>query len=280
MQTAQSGVRSALRSKPSLLDISLQWRLMIYELLFSPLARRHRNVEYHFYDKTYEVTANVRKFRDRSTKKGRTAILRTCKRFHDEALPLLCQHANFIASLRPAFNPLDLSSHAGKLLAHAKKLELNISIAFPCQFAPTIEETEPPSTVSTKRRGSWNGGPSDGPNSSTTEAPKPFTRARRKSLASPAPTKMPHEMCFTTYLRRLESLLGAVNYGKSLRLLHIQIDNLDRSLNAQNMETILSHMEARLRVPETCRVVVHLERDAYYLVSHIRMVRFLDEIQL
>lgn len=229
---------------------------MIYEMLFSRLPGLHKIVKYHLCDKKYVVTTNARKFRRRRrrTRRGLTSILGTCKKVHDEALPFLCKHAKFIATLRPAPNPLDLSSPLDKHLAHAKTLKLNISIDCPCRIPQTLEETEPPSAARTARRGSWNGGPSVEAHNPTTDAPRPSTRTRRKTWTSAAPPKMSPEMRFATYLLRLDSLLGALEYGVNLRRLDIHIYNTDRTLNAQSLGAILSHMEARLRVREECCV--------------------------
>ncbi|KAG6354992.1 hypothetical protein INS49_004073 [Diaporthe citri] len=257
MQTPESGERWDSPSEPTFLDFPPELRLVIYELLFLPLVGRHPIVEYHICDKTYEVTTNVGRFRGPPTFTGLTSILGTCRQVHKEAQPLLCDYATFIVSLRPGSNPLNLSSDAARLLPHAKTLELNMSISFPCQFAPTTEETEPPCT----------------------DAPRPSTRTRRKTWASPAPAKKPPKICLTTYLRRLESLLGAFDHGGNLRRLDIQIDNLDRTLNRDTMDIILSHMETRLKVRENCRVEMHLEWHSWYLVNHWRVARFLDEIQ-
>lgn len=275
MQTQASGNPSASPSEPTFLGIPPELRLMIYELLFQPIVRRHPIVEYHLCDKTYEVTADASRVRGPRRLTGLNSILGTCKQVHREASPILYNHVTFIVSLRPGPNPLGLSSDAARLLPRAKTLELNVSISFPCQFAPTTEETEPPSTVSA----TWNGGPSVGPNGPNTDAAKPCTRTRRKTLANPAPAKMPPRLCLTTYLRRLESLLGAFNYGENLRRLDIQIDNLDRSLNGETMHFIFGHLETRLRVRENCRVEMHLEWYSWYCVDHWRVARFLDEIQ-
>lgn len=220
MQTQESGDTSSSPSEPTFLGIPPEMRLAIYGILFSPLTRLYDTVEYHLCDKKYQVTEDVHRFRREqrgkkgSTRPGLTSILGTCEKIHNEALPLLCKHAKFIASLRPASNPLDLSSRVDEHLAHARTLELNISLACPCQIPPKLEETS----------------------------------------ASPGPTTTPPEMYLDTYLGRLDSLLEALDYGKKLRHLDIQIDSIDRALNAQSMDTILSHMEARLRVREECCV--------------------------
>lgn len=285
METPQScGTSAYLASERTFLGIPAELRLIIYEFLFSPLAgHRHPSlVEYHFCDKTYDITEDIARFRGQARRyNGLTAILRTCQKVYDEALPLLCDHANFIivASLRPASSPLEISSSAGIQLAQAKTVQLEISLSSPCQFAPTFEETNHPSTASRTRRASWDGESSVGTSNLTTGAPKPFAKTRRKSWACPPPIKMPTQMCLKTYLHRLESLLEGFNHNKKMRSLDIKIDNTDRRLNDQSIDTILSHMGARLRVKDKCRVELSLDRCAWSLVSHLRIARFLHDIQ-
>lgn len=266
--------------EPHFMGIPKELRLMIYEFLFSELARRPNSppVKYHFCDKTCEITTNAGRFLGHRRMAGLTSILRTCRKVHEEAITSLYDSANIpriIVGLRPASASLDLPCAAGNLLAHAKRLKLNISISFPCQSTQQSGKARPPVAATTTRRASWNGWPSVGTKDSTTEAPRPSTRTRRKTWAGPVPTRA----CVVTYLRRLEALLHAFKYGKKLTHLDIYIENTERRLNAQSIDTILRHMEARLRVGTKCLLMLHLCPSVRTLVTDLQIARFLDEIQ-
>jgi hypothetical protein len=195
---------------------------------------------------------------------------------HDEALPLFYDLVKLIAALRPAANTLDLfSCGVGRRLHLAKTLELNISMAFPCRFAPNPEENGTPKVVTRTRRASWNGQSSAGMNYTLGDPCRPSTRARRKSWSGPAP----NQMCFETYLRRLEALLHAFNNGGNLRRLEIFIENTDQSLNSMRMNAILRRMGAKLRVSQDCIVVLHIDSLRISLVNSLQLSRFLKEIK-
>lgn len=272
MEPPNPGDRSSSSPKATFLGIPPEVRLEIYNHLFSDIAASlgpRLLFEYHFCDKTHEITMDTHRFLGGARTTGITPMLRTCKTILKEALSFLYNHARFVVSLRPSANPLDLSRGIGTQLAQAKSLALTISVAFPCQSFPNSE-------VKTRtRRNSWDGGSSVRPNDPAADAPGSSARTRSKSWDGPAPTRM----CFITYLRRLDALLEAFNHGENLSGLIIFLVNTDGRLTAQSIELILRHIEAGVRVGRKCHVVLYLDRLTEPLVRQDRIGRFLHWIQ-
>lgn len=272
MQKPNPGGWSPVASTATFLSIPAELRLATYNHLFSDIAATlgpRLLVEYHICDKTHEVTIDINRFHGQVRTTELTPMFRTCKTFHEEALPLLYNHVKFIVSLRPSEKPLHLSPVIRDQFAHAKLLALTISVAIPCQSVPNSE------VKTRKRRNSWDGGSSVTTNDPARDAPGSSTRTRSNSWAGPAPTRM----CFITYLRRLDALLQAFNHGENLRVLAIYVTNTDQRLTAQDIELILRHIEAGVKVGKKCYVVLYLDRQTERLVSHDRIGRFLHQIQ-
>lgn len=263
-----------LRSRYTFLHFPPELRLVIYEFLFSELSQRKMPpiLEYHLCTKAYEVTSRFQRMLGHPSIPVFTGILRTCRQVHNEALPLLYDHASLVAYLRPAGNELEFGPGVLRQLGLAKSLVVSISMAFPCQFAPKVV------TGPRKRRASWNGSSSIGARNPVTGPPSPPVRARLNSWAGPAPDKM----CFLQYLKRLGALLQSFHHGANLRRLDIIIDNKDASLDPQKVNSILGLMASRLRVRPGCIVTLHLDGRVMNLLglqSALRVTRFLDQIQ-
>lgn len=263
-----------LRGRYTFLDFPPELRLVIYEFLFSDLSQREFPpiVDYHLCTKAYEVTSRFERMLGHPSIPVFTGILRTCRLVHNEALPLLYDHAKLVADLRPAGNELEFGPGARRQLGLVKSLVMNISMAFPCKFAPKVV------TGPRTRRASWNGSSSVGANNSLTGPPSPSARARANSWTGAAPAKM----CFLQYLKRLGALLQSFHNGANLRRLDIIIDNKDASLDAQKVNSILGLMESRLRVRPVCIVTLHLDsrvKNELGLHSETRVSGFLDQIQ-
>lgn len=262
------------RRRYTFLDFPPELRLVIYAFLFSELSRRElpRVIEYHLCTKAYEVTSRFQRLLGHPSIPVFTGILRTCRRVHNEALPLLYEHAQLFTALRPAGNELELGPGVLRQLGLVKSLVMNISMAFPCKMAPKVV------TGPRKRRASWNGSSSTGAKNIVTGPPSPPVRARANSSAGLAPD----QMCFLQYLRRLEALLQSFQNGAKLRRLDIIIDNKDASLDPQKVNSILDLMASRLRVRPGCIITLHLDprvMNQLGLQSALRVSRFLDQIE-
>lgn len=263
-----------LRGRHKFLDFPPELRLVIYAFLFSELSQRELppSVGYHLCTKAYELTGRFQRLLGHPSIPVFTGILRTCRLVHNEALPLLYDHAKLFADLRPAGNELELGPGVRRQLGLVKSLVMNISTAFPCQFAPKVV------TGPKTRRASWNGSSSIGAKNPVIGPPSPSVRARANSWTGSGPD----QMCFLQYLRRLEALLQSFHNGANLRHLDIIIDNKDASLDPQKVNSILGLMASRLRVRPGCKTTLHLDWRVVILLgseSALRVSRFLDQIQ-
>lgn len=272
--TASRPFIAKLRGRYKFLDFPPELRLVIYEFLFSEVSQRKISsvVRYHLCTKAYEITSRFQRLLGHPSIPVFTGILRTCRQVHNEALPVLYDHATFVADLRPAGNKLEFGPGALRQLGLVKSLEVNISMSFPCKLAPKV------GTGPRARRASWDGSSSIGAKNLVTGPPSPPVRARANSWA----VLVPDQMCFLQYLRRLEALLQSFHNGANLRRLDITIDNKDASLDPQKVSSILGLMESRLRVRPSCIVTLHLDgRVMFQLGSEgvLRVSRFLDQIQ-
>lgn len=280
--SAPTGPGGTSPPEPHFMGLPGELREMIYEYLFSELARERNPppVEFHLCDKTWEITGDGSRLLEKPRTAGLTSILRTCKQVHEEALDSLYDGANVpevVVCLRPASEPLDLTFAASNLLAHTKKLRLKISMSYPCQSTQHFLDADPPSAATTTRRASWNGEPAVGDIDIFTgrKAPGPFKMIRRHTWAGPAPTRM----CFVTYLSRLEALLQSFKYGRNLTRLQLLIEDKEWRLDGQSIDTILRRMDARLRVRKECRLTLRLSGSAQTLVNIPQIADFLYSIQ-
>lgn len=285
-----SSVRNAILARffpkpPALrhtfLGLPPELRNMIYQFLFSEFSKRPSPpvLEYHFCNKTYEVTKRFQRLVGVPSIPVLTPILRTCRQVYHEALPVLHDHGMVLASLRPATDAIDLSRGIGRVLRLARSLELHISIAYPCQLAPNPEWNDAPSVMSKTRRKSWNGQPSAGSGSTSADSSRQSMRARSNLKSWSGPTH--EQMCFLRYLQRLRALLRAFNDGANLSRLTIFIENTDHRLTYGNLTSLIEVLQSRLRVQQDCIVSVQLDPQAQSMTSSIEpeVPPFLKELQ-
>lgn len=262
------------------LTIPPEMRLKIYEFVFSDILLRlpvtSRTIEYHFCEKTFEVTTDLGRCRAQRRTPSLTPILRTCRLVYREAEPVLYDQFRFIARLRPNSNPLNLSRDVSDRLAKASTLELHISNdTHRCQVLPRRPWDDPPRARDRTRRGSWDGGSSLVWVDARNHPRWASKRGRRPSWSGPATE---YTMA-TRYAERLGALLDALDHGKNLKHLDIFISDSSENFDARHIEGILRHIEARLRVRLKCAVTMQVDRFVERLVSHVRIATCLFEIQ-